>query len=870
MINSESSDRDPIEELADQFTAELRLGSVKSVEQFASRYPVWANQIHKLFPLLVLIESGKSCVSAIAQDVSSSDASLSWIDRELSDFRIIREVGRGGMGVVFEAEQLSLRRRVALKVLPPRLADSVQYSRRFQREAVAAARLHHTNIIPVFSHGRYEDTCFFSMQFIDGCGLDESLKHTRPPRQQCDLRGNWIRIAEIGRQVASALQYAHEQGVLHRDIKPANLILDSSNIAWVADFGLSKTRDDDDLTADGGAVGTLRYMAPEQLNGNCDERSDVYSLGLTLYELLTWQPAFNEPTRGELLWKISNQKPLAPRRVDPSIPRDLETIVLKAIASQPKDRYQSAGELEADLVRYLSGQTLNARRTNLREQLWRWSKRNPATAALTCATVLLLWLTALISVLAYDNTNDALAREKRLHQTAKVAQLRADLERKRAEMNFDMALSAFNEIRDDLAATHSRSTVATALDIDNEPQYSPSLSRGRAVMLRKLLRFYSEFASKNGESGDLKSLLISVHRQVASIQGQLGQFDESEVAYAQAIELLESHSCPDEERVSCHAAISNELGRLHLSTGRLEDAHDLMSATIERLQTHRNQAPNSLQTQYELARSYQCLAELYHVRGDIRLWQDYADKAIANLSELAKLDPKSTAFRFQLACAYRDTPPFIRTADGLVRNVEGHEQATVLLSRLGDEFPENLSYRYELSRLYARVHLWKPKRARGSDLGERELAVIEKRLRRALSLARELVHAEPSVPMYSHLLAQTQRKMAMLFERREVFVDAEKLASRAVFRLSQLATKSPNMPIYQDALATAKHVQGRILFRQGSLAYARVLIEESIALRKQFLAIAPNNRRSREQLEDQLLDLSRIISAVGTVTAQSH
>jgi serine/threonine protein kinase/Flp pilus assembly protein TadD len=357
------------------------------------------------------------------------------------------------MGSVYEAEQESLGRHVALKVLPATALLEPQRLRRFQLEARSAARLHHTNIVPVYGVGAHEGLHYYVMQFIQGLGLDEvlielqRLRQARaaepagqgtpvrsgtvtaaavahsllsgdfapPPREDEEssrgprsdssvhLPGQaahsslsesgqqyWQSVARIGVQVAEALAYAHAQGTLHRDVKPSNLLLDTAGTVWVTDFGLAKSLEGDDLTHTGDVVGTLRYMAPERFAGRSDVRGDVYSLGLTLYELLTLRPAFDEPDRNQLIQRVTSEEPLPPQRLNAEVPRDLETIVLKATAREPAHRYQSAGELADDLKRFLELKPIRARWVSAAERLWRWCRRNPTVASLLAALLVVL------------------------------------------------------------------------------------------------------------------------------------------------------------------------------------------------------------------------------------------------------------------------------------------------------------------------------------------------------------------------------------------------------------------------------------------------------------------------------------------------
>lgn len=426
-------ERDPVEQLAEDFMARLRRGDRPALSEYTTAHPNLADEIRELFPALVLMEEAKPAGS----EPSVSSASLEPPPDRLGDYRILREVARGGMGVVFEAEQVTLGRHVALKILPARSdADPVRLLR-FRREARSAARLHHTNIVPVFDVGAADGVHYYAMQFIQGQGLDEVLQElirlrsgvkatdapaltvsladglrsgtfsgapfvpiqkpvaSLPTEASAILAGpvtHYFRsVARLGLQAADALAYAHGQRVLHRDVKPSNLLLDRQGTLWLTDFGLAKD-DGDDLTRTGDLVGTLRYMAPERFQGVSDPRSDVYALGVTLYELLTLRPAFPEADRVRLIHSVTKVDPPRPRLIDPTIPRDLETIVLKAIEKEPGRRYSLAEDLAEDLRRFLADRPIQARRASWREQGWRWCRRNPgvaismATAALVLAS----------------------------------------------------------------------------------------------------------------------------------------------------------------------------------------------------------------------------------------------------------------------------------------------------------------------------------------------------------------------------------------------------------------------------------------------------------------------------------------------------
>jgi serine/threonine protein kinase/WD40 repeat protein len=438
-MSREKSIADPVGALAEEFVERYRRGERPSLTEYIARCPEQAERIRQLFPMLVMMEEAGSGEAASLADTCAHERAET--DRipahpeRIGGYRILREIGRGGMGVVFEAEQIALGRRVALKVLPLHLAQDSSGLERFRREAKAAARLHHTNIVPVHEVGEDGELCYYAMQLIHGQPLDEvlaELERLRSPEQgqsPADTLGRSVAqsllrdeprphreaagppappsaltgraestslissrvpyyrsVARIGLQVAEALEHAHREGIIHRDIKPSNLLLDAEGRVWVSDFGLAKT-DDSSLTSTGEVIGTIRYMPPERFHGWSDARSDVYSLGLTLYEMLLLRPAFPGTDRARLLHQVAHEELPRLRKVDAGIPRDLATIVEKAIDREPARRYQTAEELAVDLRRYLEDRPILARRAGLLERGWRWCKRNPLTATLVAAIV---------------------------------------------------------------------------------------------------------------------------------------------------------------------------------------------------------------------------------------------------------------------------------------------------------------------------------------------------------------------------------------------------------------------------------------------------------------------------------------------------
>lgn len=354
----------------------------------------------------------------------------------LGDYRILREVGRGGMGVVYEAEQISLNRRVALKILPFAATMDAKQLQRFRNEAMAAASLRHENIVHVYGVGCERSVHFYAMELIDGQTLAHiiaALHHKPAARNETsdfEPTGASAPTAPVGAlstefsgpkgkelyrsaarviaDAADALEHAHSFGVVHRDIKPANLMLDADGRVYVTDFGLARFGPDAGLTMSGDLLGTLRYMSPEQAmarHGLVDHRTDIYSLGATLYELLTGRPVVVGEDKQELLKHIAFEEPTPLRKVDRAIPVELETISLKALAKNPTERFASAKELGEDLRRWIGNKPISARRPTVFDRTGKWVARNRGIAALTMV-ILLLVLIGLVASVVVQNRHE--------------------------------------------------------------------------------------------------------------------------------------------------------------------------------------------------------------------------------------------------------------------------------------------------------------------------------------------------------------------------------------------------------------------------------------------------------------------------------
>jgi serine/threonine protein kinase len=459
---------------------------------------------------------------------------------DLGDFRLLREVGRGGMGVVYEAEQISLRRRVALKALPFAAAIDPRRLRRFQTEALAAAHVQHERIVPVHAVGCERGVHYYAMQFIDGQSLaaliaglrdlrDEPGRGPSPTEGERDGRSGdeagaapaattisrerssgrrryFERVAGLGRQAAMALEHAHQAGIVHRDVKPGNLLLDLRGQLWVTDFGLAQVTGDAGLTMTGEMLGTLRYASPEQIfarRGIVDHRSDVYSLGATLYELLTLRPPFASRDRHELIRQIADDEPAPPCDLDPAVPRELETIVLKAIRKQPADRYGTAQELADDLQRFLDGRPILARRPTPADRLRAWARRHPSIVGAGVVALVLLSVASLVSAaLVRREQARTLAEQRRAEAAYRQERRRAE----EAEARFRLARRAVDEL---IRAS------------EEELAHRPGMEGLRKRLLGSALIYYREFIEQRRNDPDAQAELRDTTRRVETILADL-------------------------------------------------------------------------------------------------------------------------------------------------------------------------------------------------------------------------------------------------------------------------------------------------------------------------------------------------------------
>ncbi len=801
MIDS-ASDRDPVEQLADEFASRLRAGETPSIVEYVTRYPQYAPQIEELFPTVATMEQYRS------QEESERRARLrtghSGIPEHLGDFRIVREIGRGGMGIVYEAEQKSLARHVALKVLPKHALLLEKDRQSFEREAQTAANLHHTHIVPVFGTGEHDGLHYYVMPLVRGVGIDEIIRGLRSNVTEPLRSDHWARVARIGIQAADALNYAHDQGTLHRDVKPSNLLIDEKDNVSVADFGLARAVDSGDVSRSGEVVGTPRYAAPEQLRGAAEARSDLYSLGLTLYELATLQPAFGDSS-GRLHEVVANERPepLRPRKIDPSIPRDLETIILKCVEYEPERRYKDAAALSEDLRRYQEDRPIRARHVTPIERTARWCRRNPALASLSAVAALLLLAVAVTALTGHLRTRKAFA------DTSVALQ--------RAEATSLVALEALDDIY--LQLSPDRIWIQSGVDARGEVCVCLGLRSGgdrtamqlhaseeTAALLEGLLVCYDRLAEQAGANGQVQLQSAIACRRIGDIRQLLGQLSNAEAEYERAIEKLTATQ-PATTNVP---QVALELARTWNGLGNVQSAKlDSTAAyashreALTEIQEAGDVTDLPPDCQFEAARTLYFLAnkatfQFGNRRGENKPEQvstpgrPYSSRqcreaATRILERLVAENPNLPDYQFLLALCLRPSGTAIMT-----RQDRAYRQRAIrILEELKQAHPEVLDYRFELAATYAWIHVgffpWQHPEAEPHAKSSLGMALAE---------SRWLMEHNPSIPDYACSAALILAKLGQLRLRANQYPQAESLFREAVKGQEDAIARFPELPAH--------------------------------------------------------------------------
>ena len=790
----------------------------------------------------------------------------------LGDYRIIREIGRGGMGVVYEAQQISLDRRVALKVLPFAAVLDQRQIARFENEARAAAQLHHPHIVPVFSVGCERGVHYYAMQLIEGQSLDVALaqmgspsdaepkddsaegnKSTRVLRSVSDSgkstlanfaatdsvgsREYFRTICRLAIQAADALQHAHDYGIVHRDVKPSNLLLDREGKLWIADFGLARFQADAGLTTAGQVVGSLHYMSPEQAAGKSsvlDHRTDIYSLGITLYEALSLRAAFEGTDRAELLRRIAEEEPRTLRRINPAIPLDLETVVLKAISKLPAQRYATAGEMADDVRRFLEGKPTLARRPTLVQRMAKWAGRHKNAVA--SAVGFLVLATAGLIIATF-----LIARE---HSHTKVALAESETNFQRAETHFREA----REVVDQFGARLAEQLAGV-----------PGAEQLRYELLNDTLDYYRGFIEHAGDDPVLRSDSALTHFKAATISEQIGDKRKAIAAYEDARRMF-ARLAADRPEVPAYrgnlALCYNNQGLLSSRMGNTAEAESAYRRAIEIQEKLIAEFPDRARFHAELALSHGNLGLLAQQTDRVVEADDAYRKAIAIEEKLAQAHPLQPKYRSDLAISYNNLS-FLHGKADPVEAAGFCRRAISILEKLAESHANTFKYQSDLA--LAHNNLGTLQNHGGLEV---EAAAS---YARALVIQRQLVRKAPSLISSRRDLAITYNNLGRLHGETDEASQAEESLANARAIFEDLVSDYPNDLAYRSSLGGVLNNQAMALERLGRSDEAESTYLAAIEHQRFALEHAETVARFREFLSKHYWNYSQFLQKLGRV-----
>jgi len=847
-----TADQERLAQILDDYLVAAELGRPISPDELFAQHPEDADRLRGYLSGLELFHQ-----AAVAPGSSTSRPSL--LGRALAandsigDFRLLREIGRGGMGVVYEAEQLSLRRRVALKILPFTASHDEKQIGRFKNEAQAAAQIKHPHIVPVYGVGDENGVHFYAMQLIEGHSLSSELPgdqtaaastasnrdltaQSKPPAAQATgsscattagaTQRHVNEVARLGIQAAEALHAAHEYGIVHRDVKPSNLLVDGDGKLWVTDFGLARCRENDGLTRTGDVLGTMRYMSPEQALGRgglVDHRSDIYSLGVTLYELATHHHPAGDVTDAQLLLDRRRfaSKPL--QHWNCHIPNDFQTIILKSIAEFPGERYVTAQEMADDLNRFREGKPILASPPSLASQAAKWLWRHRSVAYAAAAVLLFVLVGQFVNTLV-------LALQKRETEHALAT----------AQENMRQALSVLEQFGtsypEQLAAVPGAETI-------------------RARMLKDSLKYYELFEAQTADDPALAIDLALNYDRMGTLRETLGQDDVALEKHLAARRIWESRvaDAPENADAARNLALcENNIALLESASGHAEEAIESLEHARRIQQDLLSADPASTTLATELATTCNNLGRVLQDADRPSEAMEQFRLAVARQEPLVTRRPHDEAALRVLAAAHTNLGSLPDGADPTA-SAEHFHQAIELQRRLAKGDPINRLYQGDLARSYNNLGY---ALVRTGDLRNAELSYVD-----AIRLQARLVEKSPQAGSYARDLAISYNNLGMLQSRDARLAEAEQSFQQAVGLQQRLLDAAPNNADALSNLGGVYNNLGLLFDAQQRYADAETNYQQAINHQRQALDESPANPRYRELLANHYANFAKCLAA---------
>ena len=854
VVDLVDSDQQELLAILEDFVDRLQRGEPVAVEDIVRTRPESADQLRGYLDSLQFLQRGLSAPGNLATDPLAESCGKPC---RLGEFEIVRELGRGGMGIVYEAVQVTLGRRVAVKILSFTAVLDHEQLARFAVEAQAAARLHHPHIVPVYSVGCEGGVHYYSMQFVDGQALDVVIEDLRRSRRgdhvagvaglaadstKCPSAARYTRnrefflsVAKLGAQVADALQHAHDAGIVHRDIKPSNILIDRAGKPWITDFGLARCRGDASLTSTGAVVGSVRYMSPEQALGHThrvDQRTDVYSLGITLYELLTLRKAFDADDQQQFLRQIEHEEPPPPRRINPAVPADLETIVLKAISKRRSDRYRTARELADDLGRFAEGRPIRARRPSWSDRVSKWAGRHRSLVALS--------FVFLIAALAGTATAALLIVRQQV-ETRRALQL--------AEHNLKLAEE--NSRQAGIVIDHFGLFAAERLG------EIPGTESLRRELLGDTLRYYRQFIQRAGQDPSLQNGLAVAHFKSAELLERLGDQSEALQSYERAaavLTTLSGHSAATDHTRTKLAMCYNNIGLLRANRGETQAALEAYQKAISLQEGLAADGSADFAHERDLALTLGNVGLLYGQTGQIQDVWPYYERAIEIQERLLESQPDDATLRRRLAGTFNNVSFLYQTTDP-AKALAFSSRSLAILRPLADAGTTDGTAESDLG-LALNNH--------GSLLGRSgQLDEARKCYTEAVEIYERLATGSPAVVRHQLDLAVATNNLGRTMNLLGQHEAAQAAIDKACGTLQRLVEASPSDVNYRSTLGGALNNLGLAHERAGRLDEALSAYRSAVEHQQAAWDAAPDVQQIGEFLAKSRDNLRRVQALVG-------